>query len=124
MAAVIGHTPCTLTFVLEVEAGVGDGAIAAEGQVHSVGAALDTLGQLAVLEATDQRTVAIRAVVDVQEVIVGLDAEAGGGRGGRRSRRRRKKSEIMSVGKAGRWSERNRKGFPLGTFSFLYSKKK
>lgn len=60
-----------------MEAGVADGAVAAEGQVHGVGAALDALGQLAVLEAADERAVAVRPVVDVQEVVVRLDAEAG-----------------------------------------------
>lgn len=66
-----------------MKAGVGDGTVAAERQVHGVGAALDSLGQLAVLEATDQRAVAIRPVVDVQEVVVWLDVEAGGTEGGR-----------------------------------------
>ena len=41
------------TFVFQVEAGVGHGAVAAEGQVHGVGAALYALRQLAVLEAAD-----------------------------------------------------------------------
>lgn len=67
-----------VTFVFQVKAGVGDGAVAAERQVHGVGAALDALGQLAVLEATNQRAVAIRPVVDVQEVVVWLNVEAGG----------------------------------------------
>lgn len=67
-----------VTFVFQVKAGVGHGTVAAERQVHGVGAALDSLGQLAVLEATDQRAVAIRAVVDVQEVVVWLNIEAGG----------------------------------------------
>lgn len=60
-----------------MKAGVADGAITAEGQVHGVGAALDALGQLAVLEAADKRAVAVRPVVDVDEVVVGFDAEAG-----------------------------------------------
>lgn len=68
-----------VTFVFQVEAGVGDGTVAAERQVHGVGAALDSLGQLAVLEATNQGAVAIRAVVDIQEVVVWLNVEAGGG---------------------------------------------
>lgn len=61
-----------------MKAGVGDRAVAAERQVHRVGAALDALGQLAVLEATNQRAVAVRAVIDVQEVVVWLNVEAGG----------------------------------------------
>ena len=64
------------TFVFHVEAGVADGAVTAEGQVHEVGRALHLLGQLAVLEASQQVGVAVGPVVDVQEVIVGLDAEA------------------------------------------------
>ena len=66
---------CVCTFVLQVEAGVADGAVAAERQVHAVGAALDSLRQLAVLETTNQRAVAVRTVVDVQEVIVWLNDE-------------------------------------------------
>lgn len=73
-----------VTFVFQVKAGVGDGPVAAERQVHGVGAALDSLGQLAVLEATNQRAVAIRAVVDVQEVVVWLNVEAGRMEGGKK----------------------------------------
>lgn len=64
------------TFVLQVKAGVADRSITAEGQVHAVRAALDPLGKLAVLEAPDQRAVAVRSIVDIQEVVVGLYAEA------------------------------------------------
>lgn len=74
-----------VTFVFQVKAGVGDGTVAAERQVHGVGAALDSLGQLAVLEATNQRAVAIRAVVDVQEVVVWLNVEAGRMEGGKKN---------------------------------------
>lgn len=59
-----------------MKAGVADGAVAAERQVHEVGGALDLLGQLAVLEAADEVGGAVGPVVDVQEVVVGLDAEA------------------------------------------------
>lgn len=60
-----------------MKAGVGHGAVASEGQMHGIGAALDPLGQFAVLEAADQGAVAVRTVVDVQEVIVGLDVKTG-----------------------------------------------
>lgn len=58
-----------------MEAGVADGAVAAEGDVHDVRAALHLLGQLAVLKCADQMAVAVRSIVDIQEVIIGLDAE-------------------------------------------------
>lgn len=71
-----------------METGVADRAIAAESQVHGVGAALDPLRKLAVLKATNQRAVAVWAVVDIQEVIVGLNAETRG-----RDRERESKRE-------------------------------
>lgn len=58
-----------------MEAGVADRAVAAEGDVHDVRTAFHLLGQLAVLKCADQVTVAVRPVVDIQEVIIGLDAE-------------------------------------------------
>lgn len=59
-----------------MKAGVRHRAIAAECQVHGVGTALYPLREFAVLEASNQRAVAIRAVVDVQEVVVWLDVKA------------------------------------------------
>lgn len=58
-----------------MEACVADGAVAAEGDVHDVRTALHLLRQLAVLKCADQMTVAVRSIVDVKEVIIGLDAE-------------------------------------------------
>ncbi len=58
-----------------MEARVAHGSVAAEGNVHDVGAAFHLFWQLAVLKCADQMTVAVRSVVDVQEVIVGLNAE-------------------------------------------------
>lgn len=55
---------------------VAHGAVAAKRQVHEVGRALDLLGEFAVLKTADQMGAAVEAVVDVQEVVVGLDAEA------------------------------------------------
>lgn len=44
--------------------------------MKSVRTALDALGKLAVLEAANEGTVAIRTIIDVQEVIVWLNVEA------------------------------------------------
>lgn len=43
--------------------------------MHGIRTALYPLWEFAVLEAANQRAVAIRAVVDVQEVVVWLDIE-------------------------------------------------
>lgn len=51
--------------------------------MHGVRTALYSLWEFAVLEASNQGAVAIRAVVDVQEVIVWLDVEAEGMEGKR-----------------------------------------
>lgn len=45
--------------------------------MHRIRTALYSLWKFAVLEATNQRTVAIRTIVDVQEVIVWFNVEAG-----------------------------------------------
>ena len=66
-----------LTLVLQMEASVADWAVAAEGYVHDVRAAFDFLRELAVLKRPDQMAIGMRPVINVQEVIVGLDAEAG-----------------------------------------------
>lgn len=44
--------------------------------MKSVGTALDALGKLAVLEAANEGAVAIRTIIDVEEVIVWLNVEA------------------------------------------------
>lgn len=59
-----------------METGIADRSIAAKGQVHGVGTALDPFRKLAVLKAAYQRTVAVRAIVDIHKVVVGLNAEA------------------------------------------------
>lgn len=43
--------------------------------MHKVRDALYLLWKLAILETTNQVTVAVWSVVDIQEVVVGLDAE-------------------------------------------------
>lgn len=59
-----------------MKSSVAHGAVAAKCQVHEVGRALDLLGQFAVLKTADQMGAAVEAVVDVQEIVVGLNAEA------------------------------------------------
>lgn len=51
--------------------------------MHGVRTTLYSLREFAVLEASNQRAVAIWAVVDVQEVVVWLDVEAEGMEGKR-----------------------------------------
>lgn len=58
-----------------MEARVAHGSITAEGNVHDVEAAFDLFRQLAVLKCADQNAVAVRSIIDVQEVIVGLNAK-------------------------------------------------
>lgn len=43
--------------------------------MHDVGAALDLLRQLAVLERSNQMAVGVRPVINVEEVVIGLNAE-------------------------------------------------
>lgn len=59
-----------------MKSSVAHGAVAAKCQVHEVGRALDLLREFAVLETADQMGAAVEAVVDVQEIVVGFDAEA------------------------------------------------
>lgn len=60
-----------------MKASVAHRAIAAKCQVHEVGSALNLLRKFTVLETANQMSAAVWAIVDVQEVIVGLDTEAG-----------------------------------------------
>lgn len=59
-----------------MKSSVAHGAVAAKCQVHEVGSALDLLREFAVLKTADQLGAAVEAVVDVQEIVVGLNAEA------------------------------------------------
>lgn len=59
-----------------MKSSVAHGAVAAKCQVHEVGRALDLLREFAVLKTADQLGAAVEAVVDVQEIVVGLNAEA------------------------------------------------
>lgn len=64
------------TFIFQMKPSVAHGAVAAKCQVHEVGRALDLLREFAVLKTADQLGAAVEAVVDVQEIVVGLNAEA------------------------------------------------
>lgn len=70
------------TFVFHVKASVANRAITAKGQIYKVGCTLDFLRQFAVLETADQVAVAIRPIVDIQEVIIRLNTETGSGNTG------------------------------------------
>lgn len=59
-----------------MKAGVAHRAVATKGQVHEVGSALNLLWKFAVLETANQMSAAVWPIVDVQEIIVGLDTEA------------------------------------------------
>lgn len=65
------------TLVLQMKAGIAHRAITAEGYVHDVRAALDLLWQLAVLKRPNQMAVGVRSIINVKEVIIGLNAKAG-----------------------------------------------
>lgn len=59
-----------------MNASVAHRAITTKCQVHEVRSALDLLGKFTVLEAANQMGAAVWSVIDVQEIIVGLNAEA------------------------------------------------
>lgn len=59
-----------------MKAGIAHWTVTAEGYVHDVRAALYLLWQLAVLKRPNQMAVGVRPVIDVQEVVIGFDAEA------------------------------------------------
>lgn len=59
-----------------MKAGIAHWTVTAEGYVHDVRAAFYLLWQLAVLKCPNQMTVGVRAIINVQKVIIGLDAEA------------------------------------------------
>ena len=64
------------TFVFQMKAGVAHRAVTAKCQVHEVGGALNLLRKFTVLETANQMSAAVWTVIDIQEVIVGLNAEA------------------------------------------------
>lgn len=64
------------TFVFQMKAGVAHGAVATKCQVHEVRSALNLLRKFTVLEAANQMSAAVWSIVDIQEIIVGLNTEA------------------------------------------------
>lgn len=63
------------TFIFQMKASVAHRAIAAKRQVHEVGCALNLLWKFTVLKTADQMNTAVEAIVDIQEIIVGLNTE-------------------------------------------------
>lgn len=59
-----------------MKAGIAHRAIAAKCQVHEVGSALNLLRKFTVLETANQMSAAVWPIVDIQEIIVGLNTEA------------------------------------------------
>ena len=80
------HTPLLpairgRTCVLQDESIAAQGGVAAEGQEERVGAALDAVGYVGAVKAPQQGAQGVGPVVNVQEVIAGLQAEPGTTRG-------------------------------------------
>lgn len=71
-----------------MKAGVAHRAVAAKRQIHEVGGALDLLRQFTVLETANQVSAAVGSIVDVQEIIVGLNTEAAASQRKRRQKDR------------------------------------
>lgn len=59
-----------------MKAGVAYRAVASKCQVHEVGSALNLLRKFTVLKTANQMSAAVWPIIDVQEIIVGLNAEA------------------------------------------------
>lgn len=59
-----------------MKARVAHRAITTKCQVHEVRSALNLLGKFTVLKAANQMRSAVWSIIDVQEVIVGLNTEA------------------------------------------------
>ncbi len=59
-----------------MKAGVAHRAIASKRQVHEVGSTFNLLRKFTVLETANQMCTAVRSIIDVQEIIVGLNTEA------------------------------------------------
>lgn len=59
-----------------MKAGVAHRAVATKCQVHEVGSALNLLRKFTVLETANQMGTAVWPIIDIQEIIVWLNAEA------------------------------------------------
>lgn len=66
-----------LTRVVDDEASVAHGRVAAEGQEEAVAAALDAAGQLGAVEAPYEGAESVPPIVDVEEVVARLQVKAG-----------------------------------------------
>lgn len=59
-----------------MKAGVAHRAITSKCQVHEVGCALNLLRKFTILETANQMRAAVVPIVDIDEIIVGLNTEA------------------------------------------------
>lgn len=70
-----------LTCVLQHKSVTAQRRIAAESQKQGVGAALDVIWNICAVETAQQRAEGVGPVVDVQEVVTGLQTEPGNNSG-------------------------------------------
>lgn len=75
-----------------MKAGVAHRAITAKCQIHKVGSALNLLRKFTVLKTANQMSAAVWPIIDIQEIIVGLNTEAVTGQ---RNRQIRDKTVII-----------------------------
>lgn len=73
----VASATSALTCVVDDEARVAHRGIAAEGEEEAVAAALDAAWQLGAIEASYQRAERVPSVVDMKEVVAGLQIKAG-----------------------------------------------
>lgn len=73
----VASATSALTCVVDDKARVADRGIAAEGEEEAVAAALDAAWQLGAIEASYQRAERVPSVVDMKEVVAGLQIKAG-----------------------------------------------
>lgn len=74
-----------------MKASVAHRSITAKRQVHEVGCALNLLWKFTILKTADQMNAAVKAIVDIQEIIVGLNTET------TESQKRKKKKRDKTV---------------------------
>lgn len=67
----------TCTCVLQHKSIAAERGVAAESQEERVGAALNAIGNICAIKATQQGAEGVRSIIDVQEVITWLQAEPG-----------------------------------------------
>lgn len=74
-----------------MKASVAHRSITAKRQVHEVGCALNLLWKFTILKTADQMNAAVKAIVDIQEIIVGLNTET------TESQKKRKIKQFVAV---------------------------